>query len=277
MRLQHRGAFTLAVLLAPAAAMAGVVSTIEFTAAEGYVNGQLVGQDAWTGPTQWSVNTGGGGSAVLTSDGFRTLTRPGPSGASLNLSVGESATFRTVIQMAGTLVTPATDQQIMNIGIGTTATAGSYVRLYLTTDGNITLFNSNANQPSGDGVGFSITANGNDRLAIDTTYTVGVGNFGSTTTHQLTNLDSGLSTGTGTRLWGQATPDLYNLVTGTGDVGSYRQTTWSIADTGITGITMLSTDVVAVPEPAVLPLAVAAAGLAGIAWRRRRLSMFASR
>ncbi len=216
------------------------IKTINFTTAEGYSDGPLVGQDGWSGAPEWSVNTAGGGSATITAEGFRTLIRNPDVGATLNLDIGESITLRTVIQLSGTLATPVANEQIINIGIGTSAITAGFARLYLTTDGNITLFNSDGQ----NGVGFSIVGNGNARLAIDTTYTVN-GVWDSTTTHELINLDTNLSAGTGMRTgWG---PTTYDIITGTGDVGSYRQTTWNSANTGITGITMHSTQVVGAP------------------------------
>jgi hypothetical protein len=282
MRVRHGVAITLAVLLAPIAARAAVIETIEFTAAEGYTNGNLNGQEGWSGNTGWQVATSGGGSATKTGSGFITLTRTADVGATLNLAVGDSVTMRTVVELAGTPTQNALPNPLppgdpswllMDFGIGTTADAGSYVALKIGNDGSIGV--------SGDDpttyVGMPI-ANATGRLAIDATWTVGTGSFGSTLNFQLINLDNNNSTAVGTRLWGTSTASTYTLVTGTGDVGAYRRAWWSTTNTGVTGITMLSTDVVApVPEPVVLPLAVAAAGLAGVAFRRRRLSMLASR
>lgn len=280
MRVRCRVAITLAVLLAPVAARAAVIETIEFTAAEGYTTGNLNGQEGWSGNTGWQVATSGGGSATVTPDGFRTLTRVAETGATLNLAVGQSVSMRTVVQLAGTPAAsdplPTVDPGLflMDFGIGTTATAGSYVRLRIGPDG--TTIGVAGDDPT-TYVGMPI-ANATGRLAIDATWTVGTGSFGSTLNFQLINLDNNNSTAVGTRVWGTSTASTYTLVTGTGDVGAYRRAYWSTTNTGVTGITMLSTDVVApVPEPAALSLAVAAAGLAGIAWRRRRLSMFTSR
>ncbi len=280
MRVRHGVAITLAVLLAPVAAEAAVIQTIEFTAAEGYTTGNLNGQDGWAASSGWTVNTADGGSATVSPAGFRTLTRAADPGATLNLSVGQSVTMRTIVQLSGTpaasdpLPTEAPGLFLMDFGIGTTANAGGYVRLSLGPDGTtIGVAGDDANTY----VGMAI-ANATGRLAIDATWTVGTGAFGSTLNFQLTNLDNNNATAVGSRAWGENTAATYALVTGTGDVGAYRRAWWSTDNTGVTGITMLSTDVVApVPEPVVLPLAVAAAGLAGVAFRRRRLSMLASR
>jgi len=284
MRVRLGVSVLMVVLLGPAAAVAAVVSTIEFTAAEGYTTGNLNGQDGWTASSGWTVNTADGGSATVSPAGFRTLTRAADPGATLNLSVGQSVTMRTIVQLSGTpaasdpLPTGDPGLFLMDFGIGTAARAGSYVRLRLGPDG--TTIGVAGDDPN-TYVGMDI-ANATGRLAIDATWTVGTGGFGSTLNFQLINLDNNNATAVGARLWGTSTgtgpDDTYTLVTGTGDVGAYRRAWWSTDNTGVTGITMLSTDVVApVPEPAALPLAIAAAGLAGVAWRRRRLSFSAPR
>ena len=233
---------TLYAIWIPLAPTTPGIKTIQFTGAEGYEDGPLISQNGWTGATQWYVDNSGGGSARLSADGFQTLTRAGNPGATLNLAVGESVTLRTVIQLSGNLIAPLANEPIMNLGIGTSAIPGSFVRLYLTTDGNITLYNSDVK----NGVRFPIAGNSNARLAIDTTYTVGDGNWGSTTTHELINLDTNTSAGTGTRVWGEAVPAIWNLITGTDAVDSFCQTTWSSSRTGIQSITLLSTQYVAV-------------------------------
>jgi len=65
---------------------------------------------------------------------------------------------------------------------------------------------------------------------------------------------------------GENTPGIYGLVTGTGDVGVWRRAWWSSVNTGVTGITMLSTDVVSIPEPSAALLG----GLGLLALLRRR-------
>jgi len=265
-------------LLAAAAlstlAQAAIIKTIEFTAAEGYTNGNLNGQDGWSGNTGWQVNTSEGGSATKTGDGFFNLTRAAEVGATLNLAVGESVSMRTVVQLAGTpaasdplpsdpLPTGDPGLFLMDFGIGTTATAGSYVRLRIGPDG--TTIGVAGDDPN-TYVGMDI-AQAAGRLAIDATWTVGTGNFGSILSYQLTNLDTNVSTAVGTRAWGEATPATYSLVTGTDDVGAYRRAWWSEANTGVTGITMLSTDVVSIPEPGAALLG--SLGLLALLRRRR--------
>jgi len=265
-----------AVLTLGLSAQAAVIQTIEFTAAEGYTNGNLTGQDGWVASSGWTVNTADGGSATVTPAGFRTLTRTADPGATLNLSVGQSVTLRSVVQLAGTPAAsdplPVGDPGLflMDFGIGTTATAGSYVRLRLGPDG--TTIGVAGDDPN-TYVGMDI-ANAIGRLAIDATWTVGTGNFGSTLNFQLINLDNNNSTTIGSRAWGLSTADTYALVTGTNDVGAYRRAWWSTDNTGVTGITMLSTDVVAVvPEPSALLLAgLGLAAALGMARRQRRLT-----
>jgi hypothetical protein len=271
MRRRHAVAIILAVLVTPTAARAAVIQTIEFTTAEGYTTGNMNGQDGWSASSGWTVNAAGGGSATVSPDGFRTLTRTADPGATLNLSVGQSVTMRTIVQLSGTpaasdpLPTGDPGLFLMDFGIGTTASAGSYVRLRLGPDG--TTIGVAGDDPN-TYVGMAI-ANGTGRLAIDATWTVGTGSFGSTLNFQLTNLDNNNATAVGSRAWGTGTTATYALVTGTGDVGAYRRAWWSTANTGVTGITMLSTDVVApVPEPAALPLALAAFALGAAGWRR---------
>lgn len=189
----------MVVLLGPAAAVAAVVSTIEFTAAEGYTTGNLNNQDGWVASSGWTVNAAGGGSATVTPDGFRTLTRTADPGATLNLSLGQSVTMRSVVQLAGTpaasdpLPTGDPGLFLMDFGIGTTATAGSYVRLRLGPDGTTI---GVAGDDASTYVGMAI-ANATGRLAIDATWTVGTGSFGSTLNFQLTNLDNNNATAVG--------------------------------------------------------------------------------
>jgi hypothetical protein len=280
MRMTTQLSLAAAVLTLGLSAQAAVIQTIEFTAAEGYTNGNLNGQDGWAASSGWTVNTADGGSATVSPAGFRTLTRAADPGATLNLSVGQSVTMRSVVQLAGTpaasdpLPTGDPGLFLMDFGIGTAARAGSYVRLRLGPDG--TTIGVAGDDPN-TYVGMDI-ANATGRLAIDATWTVGTGGFGSTLNFQLINLDNNNATAVGARLWGTSTgtgpDDTYTLVTGTGDVGAYRRAWWSTDNTGVTGITMLSTDVVAaVPEPSALLLA--GLGLAtalGVARRRRRLT-----
>ena len=245
-------------------AQAAAIKTISFTAAEGYANGNLNGQDGWVGGT-WTVNTADGGSATIASDGFRNLSRTAEEGATLNLAVGESVTMRTIVQLSGTPATPDANELLMDFGIGTSGQAGSYVSLRLHANGTVGVA-----ADDGTYVGMDI-ANATGRLAIDATWTVGEGNWTSSTTFQLTNLDNNNSTSVGSRAWGEATPGIYGLVTGTDDVGVWRRAWWSEANTGVTGITMLSTDVVSViPEPAAMALLFGMASVALVCFRRRR-------
>jgi hypothetical protein len=85
----------------------------------------------------------------------------------------------------------------------------------------------------------------------------------------LTNLDNNESTSVGSRAWGEATPGIYGLVTGTDDVGVWRRAWWSEDNTDVTGITMLSTDVVTIPEPGTLALLGIALGSL-LLFRRRK-------
>jgi hypothetical protein len=182
--------------------------------------------------------------AILAADGFRHLSRAAETGATLSLPAGESVTFRTVISLQGALFIPAKDEEVMRIGIGTTAIgAGSFARLYFTPDGNVTLFNSDVKSP----VGLPIATSANELLAIDTTFHVGATAGTSSTSHRLSRLDSNLNTIAssivGTRAGWNDT--LFNLLTaGVTGIGAYRQTTWSSARTGINSITMHSTQVV---------------------------------
>jgi hypothetical protein len=213
------------------------IGTIEFVAGEGYVTGNLGGQQGWVGST-WTVNTASGGSATIASSGFRNLSRTADAGAVLNLGVGESVSMRTIVQLSGTPITPAANELLMDMGIGTTGNTGSYASLALHANGTV-----GVRADDGTYVGMAI-ANATGRLAIDTTWTVGEGAFGSTIQFQLTNLDNLATTTVGTRPWGTSTTATHALITGTGDVGLWRRAWWSAANTGVTGITMLSTDYV---------------------------------
>ncbi len=120
-------------------------------------------------------------------------------------------------------------------------------------------------------VGMDI-ANATGRLALDATWTRGPDTgFGSTLSFQLTNLDTNVSTAVGTRAWGTnaSFATVFGLVTGGADVGSYRRAWWSEDNTGVTGITMLSTDVVTIPEPGTLALLGIALGSL-LLFRRRK-------
>jgi hypothetical protein len=228
----------------PVIATGGEVNAIEFTGPD-YTNGNLNGQDGWVGDNNWQVNTSGSGSTTLGVDGFRNLTRTAEEGAKINLAVGDSVSFRTVVQLAGTPITPTENVFLMDFGIGTTATAASYVRLRLNTDGTVGIAGDDPNSY----VGMDI-AEATGRLAIDTTWTRGPDTgFGSTLSFQLTNLDTNVSTAVGTRAWGTnaSFATLFDLVTGEADVGAYRRAHYDTTNTGVTGITMLSTDVVTIP------------------------------
>jgi hypothetical protein len=222
-------------------AQAAVIKTINFTEAEGYINWHLAGQDGWSGGT-WSVETADGGSATVALDGFRNLSRAGEEGARLNLAVGESVTMRTIVELSGAPKTPAANESLMSFGIGISGQTGSYVDLRIHSNGTIGVAGDDASTY----VGMDI-ANASGRLAIDVTWTLGVGAWDSSTTFQLTNLDNDNATIVGSRAWGDTTaPGLYSLVTGTGNVGVWRRAWWSEANTGVAAITMLSTDVVSV-------------------------------
>ncbi len=261
MKMTTKSILAAAVLTLGLSAQAAFIKTIEFTGPD-YTNGNLNGQDGWDGGT-WTVNTADGGSATIASDGFRNLSRTAEEGATLNLAVGESVTMRTIVQLSGTPATPDANELLMDFGIGTSGQTGSYVSLRLHANGTVGVA-----ADDGTYVGMDI-ANATGRLAIDATWTVGEGNWTSSTTFQLTNLDNNNSTSVGSRAWGEATPGIYGLVTGTDDVGVWRRAWWSEDDTGVTGITMLSTDVVTIPEPGTLALLGIALGSL-LLFRRRK-------
>lgn len=273
MRVRYGVALTLAVLLAPAAARAAVIQTIDFTAAEGYVDGTLNGQNGWVinnNPNVWTVDATAGTATHSASGtpGFAPSLVNG--GAPLNLGIGQSATLRTVIQLGGDLISAGGlgGRQIFEVGIGTAKNLpnGYAAQLYL-NNGNLAL----VSQAFGNAANLSIADNGNDRIAIDMTYTR-TGAEESSVSWQMFNLAKPANISNIGLITGAA--DLTALMTTLDPVNTFHQSFYSTNTTGVTSITMWSTQVAAVPEPSVLFLAglgMTAAAL-GVARRRRRLA-----
>ena len=253
-------------------AQASVIQTINFTAAEGYVDGSLNGQNGWTVTNNlnaWTVDATAGTATHSTSGGGGFAPSYVNGGVPLNLGIGQSATLRTVIQLGGTLISDGGlgGRQIFEVGIGTAKTVpdGYAAQLYL-NNGNLALIS----QAFGNAANLSIADNGNDRLAIDMTYTR-TGSEESSISWQMFNLDKPgnfSSVGEITGLGAEHTA----LMTTLDPVNTFHLPFYDTDTTGVTSITMWSTQIVAIPEPAAMALLFGMASVALVCFRRRRNS-----
>ena len=262
--------FRLHSLLAAAAlsslAQAATIETINFTAAEGYVDGTLNGQNGWTEATPWIVNSTLGTATHSTSGdgGFSKAQVDG--GVAMNLGIGDSATIRTVIQLGGPLMSGAiSGKQIMQFGIGSATNAdgigleGYSAQLYVSGT-NLALID----QGFGNAATLSLADNANDRLAIDMTYTR-TGEAESSISWQMFNLDKPANVsniGTIAGLGANHTA----LMTTLDPVPTFTTAHYFTANNGVESITMFSTQVVVIPEPSAALLG----GLGLLALLRRR-------
>ncbi|ADE53388.1 PEP-CTERM sorting domain-containing protein [Coraliomargarita akajimensis] len=92
---------SLASLIALGGALHGQTYTTDFSAGEGYVNGNLSGQDGWLAQTQWQVDNSGSGTSGTAVGAF---VRANYTGLQSTNVVGSTFTVSTTFSMASNFV-----------------------------------------------------------------------------------------------------------------------------------------------------------------------------